>query len=793
MRSSVKTPLNILSQTSRRYSLRTRLLLAFLIITFLAVLSVSLASMFVTRLSVRDTLNEHVFNSNRAHGELIEHWIIDRLQVLYVVSNNGIIQQQLQENLNSYPNNPQLIPTFLQQQEERWLTDQDFAQSLTSNPSAQQLRRFYPQNASVMLVDRSGALIAAVQPSQTFDFSNVSWWQAAYAGGQGLLYIQKPFINQYDIPAITVVNPIFNEDKVLLGFLYIEYELNSLANELENLRFGETGGYSLIIANEQLLNGQGVLREVNQNFSFVFNVDINQGTDIQEVKGDTDTWIISHVAISSDDIHLLYDIDHPSLQSGQTFIPVSKDQPFITARTYREAISLLNWRLVLYQKAQEAYEIIDRAVLSNLFMGGLALILATVLAYIISRSISAPIQQLTDTVQQIAQGDLSQRAQLQSSHDEIAQLGHDINSMADTLEQRIVAEQQAQAEARALQIQTAQQQQELEDTVGTFLTFVERVAQGNLEQRLSIPEHPQLASLAQSLNGMVSSLNQITSQVLQATDALAAASTEILAATAQQATSATEQSAAISRTAFTIEQVKTIALQTAERADQLANETQSTLNLAHQGTNVVEETIQAMRLLRTRVESIATTILALAEQTQAVSTIVALVGELADQSNLLALNAAIEAARAGEHGKSFAVVAQHVRALAEQSKAATLRIKEILGEIQKSAQTAVLVTEEGTKGAEVGSRLVTQAGDFIHRIAEAVEHGSADNLHIAKAAQQQTLGVDQIDQAMANIQQTTVQALASTRQAEQAVHDLHVLSQSLQQVVRVFQQHLRQK
>ena len=73
--------------------------------------------------------------------------------------------------------------------------------------------------------------------------------------------------------------------------------------------------------------------------------------------------------------------------------------------------------------------------------------------------------------------------------------------------------------------------------------------------------------------------------------------------------------------------------------------------------------------LRARVESIAQTILALAEQTQAIGAIISTVNELADQSNLLALNAAIEAARAGEQGKSFAVVAQHVRELAERPKA----------------------------------------------------------------------------------------------------------------------------
>jgi methyl-accepting chemotaxis protein len=210
------------------------------------------------------------------------------------------------------------------------------------------------------------------------------------------------------------------------------------------------------------------------------------------------------------------------------------------------------------------------------------------------------------------------------------------------------------------------------------------------------------------------------------------------------------------------------------------------LQVTRQGTLAVEETVNGMNQIRARVESIATTILALAEQNQAIGTIIATVSELADQSNLLALNAAIEAARAGEQGKSFAVVAQHVRALAERSKGATAQVKEILGEIQRATQAAVLVTEEGTKGVETGGKLALQAGQVIHRITGEVESGAQASAQIAAAATQQTAGMEQVGQAMANIQQATTQALSSTRQAERAAQDLHALAQSLQQAIAAY-------
>ncbi len=194
-----------------------------------------------------------------------------------------------------------------------------------------------------------------------------------------------------------------------------------------------------------------------------------------------------------------------------------------------------------------------------------------------------------------------------------------------------------------------------------------------------------------------------------------------------------------------------------------------------------------MEQIRVRVETIAQSILTLSEQTQAIGMIIATVNDLADQSNLLALNAAIEAARAGEQGRSFAVVAQHVRGLAERSKAATAQVRAILSEIQKAAQDAVLVTEEGTKGVANGSTLAAQTGQVIHRIAAEIEGGAQANVQMAAAAQQQTAGMEQIGQAMTSMQQATAQVSSSTRQVERAARDLHTLAQTLQRTIAAYQ------
>jgi methyl-accepting chemotaxis protein len=419
-----------------------------------------------------------------------------------------------------------------------------------------------------------------------------------------------------------------------------------------------------------------------------------------------------------------------------------------------------------------------------LAVGGLALL--ALLLFFLARSIADPITLLTQAVERMAHGDLSHRVTIHRN-DETGLLASSFNTLAQTLEEQIAAERQAQAEAQRLQQIEVENRQMLEATVAEYLRFAQQVAQGDLTKRLPVMHDGTLGQLGEGLNQMVASLQSITAQVQHANSAIAAAAAEILAATTQQAASAAEQSAAISQTTTTVAEVKAIAQQTAQQALQVAQESQALLTAAQQGATAVEETIGGMRQVHTRVESIATTILALSEQAQAIDAIITTVSELADQSNLLALNAAIEAARAGEHGKSFAVVAQHVRELAERSKGATGQVREILGEIQRATHAAVLVTEEGTKGTVAGNAQAVQAGQVIHRITGEVEVGAQANVQMAAAAQQQTAGMEQIGQAMQSIQQATTQTVASTRQAERAAQDLYALAQSLQSAIAAYQ------
>jgi methyl-accepting chemotaxis protein len=399
---------------------------------------------------------------------------------------------------------------------------------------------------------------------------------------------------------------------------------------------------------------------------------------------------------------------------------------------------------LLVQRSAENEAATEMGQLAIIVGPSIAILAAMIIGIFLARSMSNNIGAVAKAARAMASGMLDQRADVNSG-DEIGELAISFNQMSKQLSEMIRNETEQRESlqkisARLSETVTAEQEQR---------TFLEK----------------------------------LINQIREAAGNLNSASSEILAATSQQASGASEQSAAIAQTTTTVDEVKAIAEQSSDRAKEVTNSALRTMDVSKNGRKAMQETIDSMTAIRERVEGIAENILALSEQTQQIGEIIATVNNIAAQSNMLALNASVEAARAGEHGKGFAVVAQEVRSLAEQSHQATAQVKSILSEIQRATNATVMATEEGTKGVERGTQLAAQAMHTIEQLSAVISESSQAAMQMAAGGQQQVTGIDQVALAMQNINQATVQSLASTRQTEQSAQNLSDISRHLTELV----------
>jgi methyl-accepting chemotaxis protein len=319
----------------------------------------------------------------------------------------------------------------------------------------------------------------------------------------------------------------------------------------------------------------------------------------------------------------------------------------------------------------------------------------------------------------------------------------------------------------------------LQAAVAAYSQFAAKVADGDLTVKVDAEGSDELHALSEGLNGMVSGLAEISGEVHAGVSEIRVSTAEILQAVSHHTESAGQQSNAIRETSTTVDELRVAADQTAQQAREVAERAQGSAQVSEEGIKAIDRIAGAMDEIRERVEGIAHDIVTLSERTQQIGEITQTVNAIADRSNLLALNASIEAARAGEHGKGFAVVADEVRHLAERSKAATAQVESVLADIQEAMSAAVRASEEGTKVVERGRRLTGLAGEGIHSLTLTIAESSQWAEQISASAHEQSLGMDQIAQAMRSVNDQTTQFLTGAQQSQSAAEDLNELSSKL--------------
>ena len=185
-----------------------------------------------------------------------------------------------------------------------------------------------------------------------------------------------------------------------------------------------------------------------------------------------------------------------------------------------------------------------------------------------------------------------------------------------------------------------------------------------------------------------------------------------------------------------VENLKKYSQEMKEVTNLTQEKTNQTLSFTNNEYEAVKTNIEKMFSIRHKIQTIAELILELSDFVQSISSTVGLVEDIAEQTNLLALNAAVEAARAGEHGKGFAVVASEIRKLADESKQATTKIISLINDIQQTANSTVLATEEGTKEIESGLELAHLISENIEQLIGAMSEISMNMKEIIFSSNQ---------------------------------------------------------
>ena len=354
----------------------------------------------------------------------------------------------------------------------------------------------------------------------------------------------------------------------------------------------------------------------------------------------------------------------------------------------------------------------DQAIKITVGSISAAFLVLLLIGWLVTRSITAPLQLLVTACKELASGDFRAKPRAVQRRDEIGQVADALVEMRENV--RIVLNQ--------VNVSTEQ-----------------------------------VAASAEELTAS-------TEQSAQATVQVATTITEVAAGAAKQ-------TSAVDSTTSVVEQMSAGIQQVAVNANAVSGMADKTTNAASQGDKAVDAAINQMKNIERSVSSSAQVVAKLGERSKEIGQIVDAISGIAGQTNLLALNAAIEAARAGEQGRGFAVVAEEVRKLAEQSQEAAKQIANLISEIQTETDSAVVAMDDGTREVKIGTEVVNTAGQAFKEIVSLIAEVSSQIREISAAIQQMASGSQQIVASVRNIDSISKEIAGQTQTVSAATEE----------------------
>ena len=415
-------------------------------------------------------------------------------------------------------------------------------------------------------------------------------------------------------------------------------------------------------------------------------------------------------------------------------------------------------RTLISNRARAAAEL-DEATRSNLKLSLLvgaiaACLLSIIVGWALSRSISDPTKFMTTVMKRLAGGDTSVEIPDARRADEIGEMARAVQIFKTAALDKVHLEKDreqaravADAERQSRESERAMQARLSEHIISALATGLERLAAGDLTYRINDPfPSSEAEQLRAHFNNSLKQLQEALVTVADKAQLISSRSIEIGSTTDELARQSEQQASNMEEAVVAIAQITTTVRTTADGAGQVHSVVAGAARDAANAGGIVTRATEAMKLID--------------QSSREIAQIIGVIDEIAFQTNLLALNAGVEAARAGDAGRGFAVVASEVRALAQRASDAAREIKNLV-----SASSV-----EVGKGVE----LVGETGEALVNIASHVGEINDVIAQIATGAREQSTGLQEINQATAQvdrISQRTVTMIAETTTAIHALSD----------------------
>ncbi|MFZ3084633.1 methyl-accepting chemotaxis protein [Rhodoferax ferrireducens] len=291
-----------------------------------------------------------------------------------------------------------------------------------------------------------------------------------------------------------------------------------------------------------------------------------------------------------------------------------------------------------------------------------------------------------------------------------------------------------------------------------ILGVAQQVASGEAGEDLLLDRCDEIGLISRAINQAGLNLQSLVADVYEQVSGVQVASQQIAAANSDLSSRTEQTASSLEETAAAMEQQTASVRQNADTAQQASQLAHVTTEIAAKGGEAVDNVVSTMALI--------------SDSSRRIASIISVIDGIAFQTNILALNAAVEAARAGEQGRGFAVVASEVRSLAGRSAAAAREIKGLI--------------DDSVDKVESGSRLVADAGQTMTEVVSQVKRVNDLIAEITAASKEQTIGISQVGQAVAQLDEMTQQNAAMVEQSSAAANSMSDQARRLVEAVKVF-------